>query len=150
MRKAFPVGLFQTLVHDQFKGASVIDLAHWIFVGHLGGLYKVASTQLHAVDAADARSLVYQTFHVVNGFGTTCTAVSASAGGVGEDASEMIVNGLYVIDAALDPGTNQHLNGQTRHGGIGAHVGQRVNFQAQNFAVCCQGQRRLGFNVTAM
>ena len=52
----------------------------------------------------------------------------------------MVVNGLNVVHTALHPGANEHLNGQTRHGGVGAHIGQGFDAQAHNFAVLGQGQ----------
>ena len=121
--KALPVGLFQGPIHDHLKGASVIDLAHGIFVGHLFRFDEIFASQFDAVNAADTRRFVHQTFHVVNGFGSACSSVSARASGVGHHASEVVVNGLNVVHATLHPRANEHLDGQTCHGGVGAHIG---------------------------
>ena len=145
-----PVGLVQSLVHDHLKGAGVVDLAHWILVGHLFGLDEIFASQLHAVNAAHACSFVQQTLHVVNGFRATCTAVSAGTCGMRHHAREMVVNGLNVVDAALHPRANEHLDGQTGHGGVSPHIGQSFDAQTQNFAVLGQGQRGFGLNVAAM
>ena len=148
--KARPIGFFQGLVHDHFKCACVVDLAHWVFVGHLRSLNEITTAQLHTVNAAYTRGFIDQTFDVVDGLGPACTTVGACAGGVGHDTCEMVVNGLDVVHATLNPRSNQHLNGQARHGGVGANIGQRFDAQAQNFAVTGQSQRRFGFDVAAM
>ena len=148
--KTLPVSRFQRFIHDHFKGARVVDLTHGVFVGHLFGFDKVFAAQFDAVNAAHAGSLVHQTFHVVDGFGAAGPAVSACAGGVGHDARKVVVNGLNVIHAALDPRPNEHLNGQAGHGGVGPHIGQGFDAQAHNFAVLGQGQRRFGLNVAAV
>ena len=117
----------QRFVHDHLERTHVVDLAHRIFVGHLGRLYKILAAQRDPIDAADSGGLVHQAFDVVNGFWSTCATVRASTGGVGHDTGEVVVDGLDVVNAALYPWANEHLNGQTGHGGVSAYVGQGLN-----------------------
>ena len=148
--KAIPLRQRQAFVHDVLKRTHVIGLAHGVFVGHQAGRNHVAPAQGHAVHADLARRLVHQALHVEDRFGPARTPVSAHGGGVGQHGGEMKVNGLDVVHAGLHPRANHHLNGHARGRRVGAHIGQGVDAQGQNFAVSSQGHFGLGFDVPPM
>ena len=148
--KAIPLRQRQAFVHDVLKRTHVIGLAHGIFVGHLAGRNHVAPTQGHAVHADLARRLVHQALDVEDRLGPPRTSVRAHGGGVGHHRGEVKVYVLDVVHAGLHPRADHHLNGHTRGGRVGAHIGQSFNAQSQHLAVGGQGHLGLGFDVAPM
>ena len=132
------------------KAACVIHLSHRVLVGHLLRLDEVAAAQRDAVHADLAGGFIHQSLHDVNRLGPACAAIGTRGSRVGDHRPVAKIDGLNVVHAGLHPGANQRLNRHTHAHRIGAHVGQRMHAQRQNFAVGIQRQGGAGLHIAAM
>ena len=128
----------------------VIGLSHGIFIGHLLGLNKVSAPKFNSIDAAHTSRLIHESLYVEDGLRATRTSVSACGCGVCHHCGEVKVNQTNVINAGLNPRSNQDLNGHSSHAGIGPNIGSVVDAKRQDFPACIKRHFSSALNISAV
>ena len=149
-RKAGPVQLFQSGIHEFRKLTGIIALPHGRDVRHGGRRHHVALADRDTIHAYFLRRRINQAFHQIIALWPPGTAIGIHRHGIGHHAHNIGVDGAEIIN------TRQHLGARTgRDEGrksvqIGAHIRPILRAQRKELAILIQRQFTGGDIVSPM
>ena len=148
--KAVPVAGGEKLFEDIGKVAAVVGRADRRGIRHRLGRDKITAADFVACQAQSAGSGIGESLQNVAGFRPAGAPICVRGHGVGEHAGHLDMDRGCTVYAGEQRGIDRAGDARAERRDIGAHVGERLYFQPQEFAVLADAERRPGRMVAGL